>query len=93
MDFLSKGRFILGVGTGAAAQEFSACGVPVKERGKRTTEYLDIVKRLLTEKKVTYKGEFFEFKDISIEPLPSISTEPPCDLRLVRNTRPSIKSR
>ena len=71
MDFLSKGRFILGVGTGAAAQEFSACGVPVKERGKRTTEYLDIVKRLLTEKKVTYKGEFFEFKDISIEPLPT----------------------
>ncbi len=71
MDFLSKGRFSLGVGTGAAAQEFSACGVPVKERGKRTTEYLDIVKRLLTEKKVTYKGEFFEFKDISIEPLPT----------------------
>ncbi len=70
MEFLSRGRFLLGVGTGASKQEYSACGVPVAERGKRTTEYLEIVKRLLTEPKVTYKGDFFQFEDISIEPLP-----------------------
>jgi alkanesulfonate monooxygenase len=71
MEFISGGRFILGIGTGASRQEFSSCGVPVAERGRRTTEYLDIVKRLLTEPKVTYNGEFFQFENISIEPRPA----------------------
>ena len=50
LDVVSGGRFSLGVGVGGEfAKEFEACGVPVKERGARTNEALEVMKRLWTE--------------------------------------------
>jgi alkanesulfonate monooxygenase SsuD/methylene tetrahydromethanopterin reductase-like flavin-dependent oxidoreductase (luciferase family) len=40
LNDLSGGRLILGVGVGWAAQEFEALGVPFKQRGKLTDDYL-----------------------------------------------------
>jgi alkanesulfonate monooxygenase SsuD/methylene tetrahydromethanopterin reductase-like flavin-dependent oxidoreductase (luciferase family) len=41
---LSGGRLVLGVGVGWAEQEFDALGVPFRQRGKLTDEYLRIVR-------------------------------------------------
>jgi alkanesulfonate monooxygenase len=71
LEFLAPGRFILGVGSGYNPKEFEATGTPMKDRGKRTDEYIEVIKRLLSEPKVSYKGEFCQFEDISIEPLPA----------------------
>ncbi len=71
LDFFFPGRFILGVGPGHNPKEFEATGVPINERGKRTDEYIEIIRRLLSEPTVNYEGKFCHLKDVSIEPLPA----------------------
>jgi len=44
LNDLSGGRLVLGVGTGWAAQEFDALGVPFEQRGKLTDDYLRTVR-------------------------------------------------
>ena len=70
LDFVSGGRLVLGVGTGWDADEFAACGVPLAERGPRTDEALALVRRLLTEEKVTFEGRYHRVRDVTIDPQP-----------------------
>ena len=70
LDYISGGRFFFGVGPGWSKPEFDAMGIDLRERGRRTDEILDACKRLLTEKHVSFKGEFFEFDDVTIDPMP-----------------------
>jgi len=44
LNDLSGGRLVLGVGAGWAEQEFGALGVPFRERGKLTDDYLRAVR-------------------------------------------------
>ena len=48
VDYLTGGgRFIFGVGVGGeGAAEFELCGVPLSERGARTDESLEIMRKL-----------------------------------------------
>ncbi|MBW2391176.1 MAG: LLM class flavin-dependent oxidoreductase [Deltaproteobacteria bacterium] len=71
LDVLSRGRLTLGVGVGGEfPPEFEASGVPVAERGRRTDEGIEIMRRLFREDAVEYKGRHFEFGPISINPKP-----------------------
>lgn len=70
LDFLSEGRFILGVGTGWEEREFATVGIPLKERGARLDEGLTVIRRLLSEDSVTHHGRFFTLNDVSMEPRP-----------------------
>ena len=70
MDFLSGGRYMFGVGPGWYPGEFEAVGSSVKQRGSRTDEILDAVRRLLTEDNVTVEGRYYQFQDVTIEPRP-----------------------
>jgi alkanesulfonate monooxygenase SsuD/methylene tetrahydromethanopterin reductase-like flavin-dependent oxidoreductase (luciferase family) len=70
IDFLTGGRFIFGAGPGWYPGEFAAVGTKLEERGRRTDEILDAVRKLLTQDRVTFKGEFYEFHDVTIEPRP-----------------------
>ena len=44
LNDLSGGRLVLGVGAGWAVQEFGALGVPFRQRGKLTDDYLRAVR-------------------------------------------------
>lgn len=78
LDILSGGRFHLGVGVGGEyAKEFEACGVPVSERGARTDEALDIMKRLWTEDDVSLEGRFTTLSGVSLSPKPVQKPHPP----------------
>jgi probable F420-dependent oxidoreductase len=78
LDNVSGGRFVLGVGVGGEnPAEFAACGVPHSERGARTNEALDIIRRLWTEERVTYAGTFANLEDVSIRPAPVRKPNPP----------------
>jgi probable F420-dependent oxidoreductase len=78
LDVASGGRFELGVGVGGEIpREFEACGVPVQERGARTNEALEIVRRLWTEDRVTFSGRFSTLNDVSISPPPPTRPHPP----------------
>ena len=45
LDVISGGRLRLGVGVGWLEQELAAFGVKMSERGARTDEYIDAMKR------------------------------------------------
>ena len=78
LDNVSGGRFVLGVGVGGEnPREFEACGVPVSQRGARTDEALDIIRRLWTSPQVTYTGKYAELVDVSIRPAPVRKPSPP----------------
>jgi probable F420-dependent oxidoreductase len=68
LHMLSGGRFELGVGVGWDAQEFGVAGVPLKERGGRTDEILDIFDRLWTGDEVTHHGRYYRFENVRIDP-------------------------
>ena len=46
VDYLSGGRFILGVGIGWLAEEFQALGIPFERRAQRTREYIEAMRCL-----------------------------------------------
>ncbi len=78
LDMVSNGRFNLGVGVGGEfAKEFEACGVPVNERGARTNEALEVMKRLWTEKNVSFDGKFTKLSGVTLAPKPTQKPHPP----------------
>ncbi len=76
IDQISGGRFIFGVGVGGNEREFQTLGVPFHQRGAISTEYLDVILTLWTGTKVSYKGRFVSFTDIS-SPKPLQTPHPP----------------
>lgn len=77
VDIFSKGRFDLGVGQGYSYHEFNALCMDRSERGRRMREGLDIIKRLYTEDRVSYDGEFTQIKDLQLSPQPVQKPYPP----------------
>jgi alkanesulfonate monooxygenase SsuD/methylene tetrahydromethanopterin reductase-like flavin-dependent oxidoreductase (luciferase family) len=92
VDIISGGRLELGVGVGFKHEEFEGFGVPFKERGARTNQSLEIIRRLLGGETVTFKSEFFDFKNVKVTPEPiqkprprsgwAASPQVPCDALL-----------
>jgi probable F420-dependent oxidoreductase len=71
LDMLSNGRTILGVGPGGEfAKQFEAFGIPVNERGPRTDEYIQLMRKLWTDPTVYFHGRFFNLDGITMEPKP-----------------------
>jgi probable F420-dependent oxidoreductase len=61
LDYLSGGRFALGVGIGWSAEEFRALGVPFARRAQRTREYIAAMRILWGQESATFHGEFVDF--------------------------------
>ena len=65
---LAPGRAILGIGTGEALNE-TAVGVDfpeVKERFARLREAVRLIRRLWSEERVTFEGEFYRLHDATV---------------------------
>jgi probable F420-dependent oxidoreductase len=78
LDVASGGRYHFGVGIGGEfPKEFEACGVPVNQRGARTNEALEVITKLWTEKKVTFKGKFTTLNEVTMDPPPVQKPHPP----------------
>ncbi len=70
-DCLSGGRLIFGASSGWMEEEFRALGVPFRNRGPRTDEYLRVVQYLWeTPRPHSFSGRFVDFRDIKYEPAP-----------------------
>ena len=70
LDELSGGRVILGVGAGWLEHEFTALGVPYRERGAITDEYIQVLRTLWSEDKPEFSGSYIQFSDIKFLPKP-----------------------
>ena len=77
LDQLSGGRAIAGVGAGWNQAEYDALGVPYRERGARTTEYLRLWQACWTPGPTSFHGRFFSFTDLHINPKPAQQPHPP----------------
>ena len=80
LDLVSNGRLDFGIGISgqrATEIEFQALDVPVRTRGKRTDEMLEVMKRLWTEEHVSHHGRFFSFDDVTLLPQPAQKPYPP----------------
>jgi probable F420-dependent oxidoreductase len=70
VDYLSGGRFILGVGIGWLAEEFQALGIPFERRAQRAHEYIEAMRKLWGDDNSSYRGEFVNFENARSYPKP-----------------------
>ena len=78
LDAASGGRLTLGVGVGGEFPvEFEAAGLRVNQRGRRTDECLEVMRKLWTGEKVTFSGRHFQLTDAMINPAPVQKPNPP----------------
>lgn len=70
LDARSGGRVSVGVGVGGEFRhEFDAVGVPLGERGPRTDESIDVLRKLWRGERVSHSGRFFRFDDAHLRPV------------------------
>lgn len=74
LDYLSNGRIVMAVGTGANLNDYSACGIPTEGRGKRLDEGIEILRKIWTESNVSFHGKYFNFNNATLEPKPKKRT-------------------
>ena len=80
LDVISQGRLDFGIGISGQRNteaEFEALDIPLRTRGRRTDEMLEVMKRLWTEEQVSHQGRFFSFQDTTLLPQPSQKPHPP----------------
>jgi probable F420-dependent oxidoreductase len=70
LDVLSSGRLRLGIGIGWNPVEYEALGENFKNRGRRSEEQIEVLRKLWTQELVTFEGRWHKITDAGIKPLP-----------------------
>jgi probable F420-dependent oxidoreductase len=70
LDLISRGRAMLGIGSGWCAEEFTALGLDFHQRGKRTDEAMQALRALWRDDPSTFEGTHFSFRRIRSFPKP-----------------------
>jgi probable F420-dependent oxidoreductase len=77
VDQASGGRFIFGVGVGWDEAEFVDLGLPFRERGRLSNDYIRAIKAAWTNDVPEYKGEYLSFAGANFSPRPAQRPHPP----------------
>jgi probable F420-dependent oxidoreductase len=77
VDQVSGGRFICGIGVGWDEAEFKDLGLPFRERGAMTDEYLKIMKTAWAADMPEYAGRYMSFSGATFSPRPRQAPNPP----------------
>lgn len=77
LDQLSQGRLIAGIAIGGPHVPEKVFGVAGGKRSRRFIEALEVIKALWTQPKATYKGEYWQFENVAMEPKPLQKPHPP----------------
>ena len=77
VDVLSGGRLIFGAAVGWVEGEFDALGVPVKERGSRTDEALELIRTLWTQEYPDITTPRHHLAGLKASPMPLQKPRPP----------------
>jgi probable F420-dependent oxidoreductase len=70
VDLLTGGRFRLGIGLGWNRVEYEALGKDFTSRGRRADEQVELLRRLWTERSVTFRGTDEQVTGAGIAPPP-----------------------
>ena len=71
LDVLSGGRLRFGIGIGWNPVEYEALGENFKNRGRRSEEQIEVLRRLWTHPTVSFDGRWHKITDAGINPLPT----------------------
>ncbi|MFI1992212.1 TIGR03619 family F420-dependent LLM class oxidoreductase [Actinoplanes sp. NPDC020271] len=77
LDLLTGGRFDLGLGTGWSEPEFVATGSDPHPRGRRTEEFLAVLRTLFTDEVAEFDGTFYRVPPSRMRPRPAQAGGPP----------------
>jgi probable F420-dependent oxidoreductase len=77
IDHLSDGRLVVGVGLGGNPRVYPAYGLSAERRAARFAESVTVMKKLWTEPRVTFDGQFWKLQNASMEPKPVQRPHPP----------------
>lgn len=66
LDILSRGRVIVGAGAGWVQAEFQATGVDFSTRGKRLTEFVQVLERLWTAPEQGWQGKYYQVPGVKL---------------------------
>jgi probable F420-dependent oxidoreductase len=70
LDYLSNGRFMLGVGIGWLREEFAALGVPFERRGARFDDYVVAMKKIWSGEEFSHHSDFINWEGFKSYPVP-----------------------
>jgi probable F420-dependent oxidoreductase len=70
LDVLSKGRMMVGIGSGWMQEEFAAVDVDYHARGARTDESIQAMRAIWSANTATFHGKHFHFHDVKSFPKP-----------------------
>ena len=76
-DIFTDGRLMLGVGRGAFQFEMERMGIPMDTTREKFDESLDVLQALLSEREVSWDGEYYKFDPLTIMPRPMQEAGPP----------------
>jgi probable F420-dependent oxidoreductase len=76
LDFMSNGRFMLGVGIGWLQEEFRAMGVPFERRGARFDDYVEAMRKVWSGEVVEHQSDFIDWSGFKSYPVPVQSPFP-----------------
>ena len=79
-DVISSGRLELGIGAGVQRSEHVAYGIPFPKpnvRIRRLKEAVEIIRKMWTEEKASYRGKYYRLKEAVCEPKPLQKPHPP----------------
>lgn len=68
VDEISRGRLILGLGSGWAEPEYRAFGYPFDHRFSRFEEAFTIIRKLIREGEVDFHGEYYDVDGCELRP-------------------------
>ncbi|MFE0174955.1 TIGR03619 family F420-dependent LLM class oxidoreductase [Streptomyces sp. NPDC059002] len=71
IDRLNEAGFILGAGVGWSAAEYEVLGVPFRERGAITDEYLAAIRAAWSEDPTSFQGTYVAYEDVRTAPAPA----------------------
>ena len=70
LDVLSKGRLRLGIGTGWNEVEYEALGEDFSNRGLRSEEQIDVLRKLFADDVISYDGKWHKITEAGLNPRP-----------------------
>jgi alkanesulfonate monooxygenase SsuD/methylene tetrahydromethanopterin reductase-like flavin-dependent oxidoreductase (luciferase family) len=73
LQFMSGGRFVLGIGAGGNEADYRAYGYrfpPGRTRVAELDDALQIIKELWSQERATFEGQYYQIRDAQCEPRP-----------------------
>ena len=77
VDQLSGGRLILGIGNGWREEEFRMFDASRAERGARTEETIEVLRRAWTGRRFSFEGQTLRYDRVKVTPPPARPGGPP----------------